>query len=89
MIHQGSLDVQNYSETMATQGSSSNKQIFMCEQEDISNCTIVITWFEVVLHEWNKGQLRHMYIIDGVCWTLLQLQILDAPGSIYTKYASI
>ena len=30
-----------------------------------------------------------MYIIDGVCWALLKLQRLDAPGTIYTNYVPI
>ena len=72
---------------MGTQGSSSTKHNFLCEREDISNFTIIITWFGVVLHGWHKGRLRQMYIIDGVCWTMLQLQRLVAPGTIYMKYA--
>ena len=43
----------------------------------------------MVLHGWHKGWLQQMYIINGVCWTLLKLQILDAPGPIYTNYAYI
>ena len=27
----------------------------------------------VVLHGWHKGWIRQMYIIDELCWTLLQL----------------
>ena len=69
------------------QGYSSTKHIFLCEWEDISNCTIVITWFGVVLDGWHKGQLRQMYRIDWVCWTLLQLQRLVAPSPIYMRYA--
>ena len=43
----------------------------------------------VVLHGWHKGWIRQMYRIDGVCWTLLQPQIYDAPGLIYMKYVYI
>ena len=45
--------------------------------------------FRFFFHGWHKGWLRLMYRIDGVCWTLLQLQILDVPCIIYTKYVYI
>ena len=76
--HRGSLQVQTYSETMGTQGYSSTKHIFLCEWEEISNCTIAITSFGDGLHGWHNGQLRQMYWIDGLCWKLLQLHRLDA-----------
>ena len=33
----------------------------------------LFAWIGVVLHGRHKGWIRQMYIIDGVCWTLLQL----------------
>ena len=85
--HRGALEVQTSTETMGTQGTSSNKHRFLCQWEDISHSTIVITWFGPILHGRHKGLLQQSYWIDGVCQTLLQLQRLDATGSIYMKYA--
>ena len=87
--HWCTLDVHTSSETMGTHVSSSNKLNFLCEWEDILDCTIIITWFGVVLHRWNKNQLWNLYWTDGVCRTPLQLQRLDTTDTLYTKYEHI